>query len=129
MKFVFFSERKKLEDEYYKWLADNKDIKDCPLNVIGFLYSEKGWCDANDAYQEVFTELVGMLKHEGKLCITKEQFENLATNFGVDIQKAKQEFENRKFLNNYEKLVSDIVEKDDNCNGLVDYLKEEFPDE
>lgn len=34
---MFFSERKKLEQEYYKWLDNNKNVKPCAFNVISFL--------------------------------------------------------------------------------------------
>ena len=32
-----FSERQKLEKEYYKWLDKNKNVKPNPLSVISFL--------------------------------------------------------------------------------------------
>lgn len=34
---MFFSERKKLEREYYNWLDKNKNVKPCAFNVISFL--------------------------------------------------------------------------------------------
>lgn len=34
---MFFSERKKLEKEYYNWLDKNKNVKPCAFNVISFL--------------------------------------------------------------------------------------------
>ena len=34
---MLFSERQKLEKEYYKWLDQNKNIKPCAFNVISFL--------------------------------------------------------------------------------------------
>lgn len=34
---MFFSERKKLAEEYEKWVSENKDIMDCPLSVISYL--------------------------------------------------------------------------------------------
>lgn len=43
---MLFSERQRLEKEYYKWIKEASDnlnvsIKDCPSNVIAFL-STKG---------------------------------------------------------------------------------------
>lgn len=35
---MLFSERKKLEKEYYKWLDKNKNVKPCPFSLITFLY-------------------------------------------------------------------------------------------
>ena len=32
-----FSERQKLEKEYYKWLEKNKNVKPCPFSLITFL--------------------------------------------------------------------------------------------
>lgn len=40
---MLFSERMKLEEEYYKWIEDNNAkfaIQDCPANVIAFLDSK-----------------------------------------------------------------------------------------
>lgn len=34
---LFFGHRKALADEYEKWLAEHPEIKDCPINLIGFL--------------------------------------------------------------------------------------------
>lgn len=34
---MLFSERQKLEKEYYKWLDNNKNVKPCVFNVISFL--------------------------------------------------------------------------------------------
>lgn len=41
---MFFSERKKLADKYEKWISENKNILDCPLNVISWLVSEGYLC-------------------------------------------------------------------------------------
>jgi hypothetical protein len=35
----FFSERKKIADQYNQWLQENPQIKDCPFNVISYLES------------------------------------------------------------------------------------------
>lgn len=37
---MFFSERKKLAEEYEKWVSENKDVLDCPLTVISWLVAE-----------------------------------------------------------------------------------------
>lgn len=37
---LYFSEREKLADLYYKWIKEN-DIFDCVASVIGFLVSNK----------------------------------------------------------------------------------------
>lgn len=46
-KYMLYSERKKLADEYEEWvkkpLEDGSKIKDCPLSVITFM-SIKGFC-------------------------------------------------------------------------------------
>ena len=34
---MLFSERQKLEKEYYKWLNKNPNVKPCPFTVISFL--------------------------------------------------------------------------------------------
>ena len=34
---VLFIDRKNLERAYCKWLKENKELKDCPFNVICFL--------------------------------------------------------------------------------------------
>lgn len=34
---MLFSERQKLEKEYYKWLDNNKNVKPCPFSLISFL--------------------------------------------------------------------------------------------
>lgn len=34
---MLFSERQKLEKEYYKWLDKNKNVKPCPFSLISFL--------------------------------------------------------------------------------------------
>lgn len=34
---MLFSERQKLEKEYYKWLEKNKNVKPCPFSLISFL--------------------------------------------------------------------------------------------
>lgn len=34
---LFFCFRKKIEQEYYKWIKSTK-AKDCPFNVISFLF-------------------------------------------------------------------------------------------
>ena len=38
--FLFFGDRKKLEEEYYKWLRENKGVADVPFNLITFLDSK-----------------------------------------------------------------------------------------
>lgn len=38
---LLFSVRNKLAERYEKWLKEYPEIKDCPLNVISFLESEK----------------------------------------------------------------------------------------
>lgn len=34
---VWFTARKELEIAYFKWLDENKEVEDCPFNVISFL--------------------------------------------------------------------------------------------
>lgn len=34
---MLFSERQKLEKEYYKWLEENPNVKPCPFSLISFL--------------------------------------------------------------------------------------------
>ena len=34
---ILFSERKELADQYNKWLEENPQVLDCPVNVIAFL--------------------------------------------------------------------------------------------
>lgn len=34
---LFFKDRKKLEEEYKKWLSENKGVADTSFNVISFL--------------------------------------------------------------------------------------------
>lgn len=38
---ILFSIRNKLAEKYENWLKEYPEIKDCPLNVITFLVSEK----------------------------------------------------------------------------------------
>lgn len=37
---MIFSERKKLAEQYEKWISENKDVLDCPLSVISWLVGE-----------------------------------------------------------------------------------------
>ena len=34
---MLFSQRQKLENEYYKWLEKNKNVKPCAFSLISFL--------------------------------------------------------------------------------------------
>ena len=36
----FFSARKQMEQEYFAWIKENPEIKDCPFSVITFLESQ-----------------------------------------------------------------------------------------
>lgn len=38
---LLFSVRNKLAERYEKWLKEYPEIKNCPLNMISFLTSEK----------------------------------------------------------------------------------------
>jgi hypothetical protein len=49
---MLFSERQKLEKEYYKWLEENSNVKSCPFNVISFLDMNKNLV-SNDEYKKI----------------------------------------------------------------------------
>jgi hypothetical protein len=63
-RFMFFRERKRLAEEYEKWvnqpLEDGSKIKDCPFSVISFMAS-KGFVKIND----------------NEVVISKEEYESL----------------------------------------------------
>lgn len=60
----FFSERKRLEEGYKQWLAENPTIADTPFNVISYLESigrlkdgkENGWIPVDRRLPEVYGE-------------------------------------------------------------------------
>ena len=37
---LYYSDRKKLEEEYYEYLKDHPQVSDCSFNVITFLCSK-----------------------------------------------------------------------------------------
>lgn len=49
---MLFSERQKLEKEYYKWLDKNKNVKPCPFTVISFLDMNKNLV-SNDEFNKI----------------------------------------------------------------------------
>ena len=49
---MLFSERQKLEKEYYKWLEENPNVKPCPFSVISFLDINKNLV-SNDDFKKI----------------------------------------------------------------------------
>ena len=49
---MFFSERQKLEKQYYKWLEENPNVKPCPFSVISFLDGNKNLV-SNDEFNKI----------------------------------------------------------------------------
>ena len=49
---MLFSERQKLEKEYYKWLDKNPNVKPCPFSLISFLYINNNLV-SNDEYKKI----------------------------------------------------------------------------
>lgn len=63
---MIFSERRKLAEQYYKWLDD--DVKDCPINVVTFLDSIGKLKDTEDQMEpETINEEKGKLYLDGEI--------------------------------------------------------------
>lgn len=79
---MFFSERKKLAEEYEKWISENKEILDCPLTIISWLVGE-GWV-SNKKASELKSQLALTEKALELAVADKCKFENalLSTSLG-----------------------------------------------
>ena len=88
---MLFSERQKLEKEYYKWLVKNKNVKPCPLSLITFIDTNGNLINNNDrdkiavlekalelACEEIFNKTFPSLKnsnykHSKLMCFYKNE--------------------------------------------------------
>ena len=102
-----FSERQKLEREYYKWLDKNKNVKSCPFSVISFLEANK-----NLVRQEDYNKIQVLEKALEFACI------DLLSEIYPD-----RDFKNYKpktTMNRYIKIGERIVEEENEHNEILD---------
>lgn len=101
-----FSERKKLAEEYEKWVSENKDVLDCPFTVISWLVGE-GYvgktkvADLEAKLAEKDTEL-----HEFIRCALEDYGDNTK-----EIIKLKQQLaEKDKAIENWQTMYQSVIQ-------------------
>lgn len=103
---MLFSQRKKLEEEYYQWLEKTGKehgvkVEDCPLNVIAFL-EIKGLISANNEKQD-----------------NNSGFVTLLEGFKVKIPLKKTRLFNKDTLRKFQKYMGYSIKYKDNEIGKV----------
>ena len=97
---MFFSERKKLAEQYEKWISENKHILDCPLTVISWLVGEG------------YLRKTKVADLEAKLAESEHRNEQLVDALNGEV------FINYKLPKENKELKQQLAEKDKEIAGL-----------